>query len=51
MWRTVRTQDEIKRNMMRENPDSDNGLAALFIFDGASVRQDHSDAPIYAMDK
>jgi hypothetical protein len=47
----VRTQDEIKRNMLREVPDSDSGLASLYIFDGASVRQEGSDAGIFAMDR
>jgi hypothetical protein len=34
----VLSLDEVKRNMWRDRPDSEEGLAALYIFDGEGVK-------------
>jgi hypothetical protein len=51
IWDRALTNDEVKKNMMRERPESDGGLLGLYIFDaegvkdtanGESVALDHS---------
>lgn len=50
IWDRVLSADDIKRNMMRERPDSESGLAALYLFgsdsqtsaSGEEVAIDHS---------
>lgn len=36
VWGRVVTQDEVKRNMWRARPESEEGLAALYLFDEPS---------------
>ena len=38
VWSRVLSPDEIRKNMLRERPESDNGLAALYIFDNDGVK-------------
>ncbi|GBF95915.1 hypothetical protein Rsub_08038, partial [Raphidocelis subcapitata] len=38
VWRRALSGDEVKRNMWRDRPDTEEGLAALYIFDGEGVK-------------
>lgn len=38
VWGRVLSQDEVKRNMWRERPDTEEGLAALYIFDAEGIK-------------
>lgn len=44
VWNKVLSVDDVKRNMWRDRPDSDEGLVALYIFDGEGVKVVNSDA-------
>jgi hypothetical protein len=38
VWRRALSADDVKRNLWRERPDTEDGLAALYIFDGEGVK-------------
>lgn len=38
VWSRVLSQDDVKRNMWRERPDTEDGLAALYIFDADGIK-------------
>jgi hypothetical protein len=46
----VLTADEVKRNMLRERPESESGLVGLYIFDNEGVKAAQNGEPV-AMDR
>lgn len=46
IWNRVLSGDEIKRNMMRERPDSESGLVGLYIFDAEGVKNAQNGEPV-----
>lgn len=44
------TADEVKRNMLRERPESESGLVGLYIFDNEGVKAAQNGEPV-AMDR
>ncbi|KAI8473932.1 MAG: concanavalin A-like lectin/glucanase [Monoraphidium minutum] len=51
VWSRALGQDEIRRNMWRGRPDSEEGLAALYIFDSEGVRAGGDAAAPVALDR
>lgn len=50
IWNRVLTGEEIKRNMMRERPESESGLVGLYIFDSEGVKNAQNGEPV-ALDR
>lgn len=50
IWDRVLSGEEVKRNMLRERPDSESGLVGLYIFDGEGVKTAQNGEPV-AMDR
>lgn len=50
IWDRVLTADEVKRNMLRERPESESGLVGLYIFDNDGVKTAQNGEPV-AMDR
>jgi hypothetical protein len=46
IWDRVLSGDDIKRNMMRERPDSEAGLVGLFIFDAEGAKATAAGEPV-----
>jgi hypothetical protein len=50
IWDRVLSGDEVRRNMMRDRPDTENGLVGLYIFDREGVKTAQNGEPV-AMDR
>lgn len=50
IWNRVLSSDDIKRNMMRERPESESGLVGLYIFDNEGVKTATNGEPV-ALDR
>jgi hypothetical protein len=50
IWNRVLSGEEIKRNMMRERPESESGLVGLYIFDSEGVKNAQNGEPV-ALDR
>lgn len=50
IWDRVLSNDDVKRNMMRERPDSETGLVAMYIFDAEGVKDATNGEPV-ALDR
>lgn len=50
IWDRVLSGEDIKRNMLRDRPDSENGLVALYIFDAEGVKEAANGEPL-ALDR
>jgi hypothetical protein len=46
IWDRVLSADDIKRNMMRERPDSEAGLVGLYIFDAEGAKATAAGEPV-----
>jgi hypothetical protein len=46
IWDRVLTGDEVKRNMLRERPESESGLVGLYIFDNDGVKEAQNGEPV-----
>lgn len=46
VWNRVLNSDEIKRNMLRERPESESGLVGLYIFDSEGVKNAQNGEPV-----
>jgi hypothetical protein len=50
IWSRVLSGDEVRRNMMRDRPDTENSLVGLYIFDNEGVKTAQNGEPV-AMDR
>jgi hypothetical protein len=46
VWDRVRSQEDIKKNMFRERPESEEGLALLYIFNAAGIKPAENGEPL-----
>lgn len=46
IWDRVLSADDVKRNMVRERPDSEAGLVGLYIFDAEGAKASAAGEPV-----
>lgn len=50
IWDRVLSKDDISRNMLRERPDTETGLVAMYIFDAEGIKESANGDPL-ALDR